>query len=73
MIDIGVPRRVAALLDTDRAASVITEALAGAGITVGGDAPWDIQIHDERTYATAPSASVRPSSKAGGTARPSTR
>jgi cyclopropane-fatty-acyl-phospholipid synthase len=47
---IGVPRKVAALLDADRAAAVITETLAGAGITVGGDAPWDIQIRDERTF-----------------------
>ena len=31
--------------------SVMRELLAGAGITVGGDAPWDIQIHDERVYA----------------------
>jgi cyclopropane-fatty-acyl-phospholipid synthase len=48
---IGVPRKVAALLDADRAAAVIAETLAGAGITVGGDAPWDIQIRDARTYA----------------------
>ena len=27
------------------------DALAGAGVTVGGDAPWDIQIHDPRVYA----------------------
>jgi cyclopropane-fatty-acyl-phospholipid synthase len=51
MIGISVPRKVAALLDGDRAASIIAEALAGAGITVGGDAPWDIQIRDQRTFA----------------------
>jgi cyclopropane-fatty-acyl-phospholipid synthase len=48
---IGVPDKVAGLLDTDRAAAIIAEALAGAGITVGGDAPWDIQIRDPRTYS----------------------
>jgi cyclopropane-fatty-acyl-phospholipid synthase len=48
---IGVPRKMAALLDADRAAAVIAETLGGAGITVGGDAPWDIQIRDARTYA----------------------
>src|SRR5205814_7754519 len=26
------------------------EALAGAGITIGGDAPWDLQVHDSRVY-----------------------
>jgi cyclopropane-fatty-acyl-phospholipid synthase len=29
---------------------VIRVALAGAGITVGGDAPWDLQVHDPRVY-----------------------
>jgi cyclopropane-fatty-acyl-phospholipid synthase len=32
------------------AAEVVREALAGAGVTVGGDAPWDIQVHDPRVY-----------------------
>ena len=27
--------------------------LQRAGITIGGDAPWDIQIHDERVYVRA--------------------
>jgi len=47
MIDFA--RKLASTLDRN-AADVIREALAGAGITVGGDAPWDIQIHDTRTY-----------------------
>ena len=51
MMGLGVPRKVAALLDADRAAADVTDALAGAGITVGGDAPWDIQIRDPRTFA----------------------
>jgi cyclopropane-fatty-acyl-phospholipid synthase len=47
MIDFA--RQLAATLDRN-AAEVIREALAGAGITVGGDAPWDIQVKDSRTY-----------------------
>ena len=47
MIDFA--RQLAARLDRN-AAEVIREALAGAGITVGGDAPWDIQVKDSRTY-----------------------
>ena len=43
MMGLGVPRKVAALLDADRAAADVTDALAGAGITVGGDAPWDVR------------------------------
>ena len=47
MIDFA--RKLACTLDRN-AADVIREALAGAGITVNGDAPWDIQIHDTRAY-----------------------
>lgn len=47
---IGIPRKRASLLDNRRAADIIGEILAGAGITVGGDAPWDIQVHDPRMY-----------------------
>jgi cyclopropane-fatty-acyl-phospholipid synthase len=32
------------------AADVVTRALAGAGITVGGDAPWDVRVTDPRVY-----------------------
>jgi cyclopropane-fatty-acyl-phospholipid synthase len=38
-------------LDDRRAAEVMRELLGRAGVTVGGDKPWDIQIHDERVYA----------------------
>ncbi len=31
--------------------SRVTSLLADCGIEVGGDAPWDIQIHDEDFYA----------------------
>jgi len=47
MIDFA--RKLASTLDRN-AADVIREALAGAGIAIGGDAPWDIQVHDTRTY-----------------------
>lgn len=29
---------------------VLTDLLAGAGVAINGDAPWDIQIHDEQVY-----------------------
>jgi cyclopropane-fatty-acyl-phospholipid synthase len=29
----------------------VRDLLARAGVTIGGDRPWDIQIHDERFYA----------------------
>ena len=37
-------------LDDRRAAELMRELLGRAGVTVGGEAPWDIQIHDERVY-----------------------
>jgi len=37
-------------MDERRAADVITEALTGAGITIGGDAPWDVKITDDRLF-----------------------
>src|SRR5436305_470186 len=47
MIDFA--RKLASTLDRN-AADVVREALAGAGITIGGDAPWDLQVHDSRVY-----------------------
>jgi cyclopropane-fatty-acyl-phospholipid synthase len=47
---IGIPRQLAGVLDSRRAAEIIRGVLAGAGITVGGDAPWDIRVHDPRLY-----------------------
>jgi cyclopropane-fatty-acyl-phospholipid synthase len=37
-------------LDERRAGSMMRDLLASAGVTVGGDAPWDIQVHDERLW-----------------------
>ena len=39
--------------DDRRAAEVLRDLLDRAGITIGGDAPWDIQVHDERVYPRA--------------------
>jgi cyclopropane-fatty-acyl-phospholipid synthase len=36
--------------DTKRANELVREALANAGIVVGGSDPWDIVVHDERLY-----------------------
>jgi len=44
-------RKLLSTFDDRRAADTMREVLSSAGITVGGDAPWDIQIHDARVYA----------------------
>ena len=38
-------------LDPRRAQEVCRDLLSAAGITVGGNQPWDIQIHDERVWS----------------------
>jgi cyclopropane-fatty-acyl-phospholipid synthase len=43
-------RNLLSAFDDRRAPEIVREALAGAGITVGGDAPWDVRIHDPRVY-----------------------
>jgi len=47
MIDLA--RKLTSTLDRN-ADDVIREALARAGVTVGGDAPWDIQVRDSRVF-----------------------
>ncbi len=47
---IKVARNLVTALDDRRAAEIIRDALATAGITVGGDAPWDMRINDARLY-----------------------
>jgi len=37
-------------LDPRRAADVCRDMLTNAGVTIGGDQPWDVQIHDERIW-----------------------
>ena len=38
-------------LDPRRAQDVCRDLLASAGVTVGGDQPWDVQVHDDRTWS----------------------
>jgi cyclopropane-fatty-acyl-phospholipid synthase len=44
-------KRLLSAFDERRAAETMRGILGQAGIVVGGDAPWDIQVHDERLYA----------------------
>ena len=46
----GTARRLWSSLDPRHAAELCRELLDSAGVTVGGDRPWDIQIHDDRFY-----------------------
>ena len=46
-------RMLLSAFDDRRAAEVLRDLLDRAGITIGGDAPWDIQVHDERVYPRA--------------------
>ncbi len=50
---IQVAQRLLSVFDDRRAAETMRELLQRAGITIGGDAPWDIQVHDERVYVRA--------------------
>ncbi|HWO19177.1 MAG TPA: cyclopropane fatty acyl phospholipid synthase [Kofleriaceae bacterium] len=44
-------RKLFSSLDPGRARDVCAELLAGAGITINGSDPWDVQIHDERVWS----------------------
>jgi cyclopropane-fatty-acyl-phospholipid synthase len=44
-------RKLLSALDDGRAAELCKELLARAGVTVGGDAPWDLTVHDDRLWA----------------------
>ena len=46
-------RRLLSVLDDRRSAETMVELLKRADITVGGDAHWDIQVHDDRVYTRA--------------------
>jgi len=43
-------KKLLSVLDDRKAAELCRDALARAGITVGGDAPWDMKVHDERLW-----------------------
>jgi cyclopropane-fatty-acyl-phospholipid synthase len=50
---IETARRLLSVFDDRRAAETMRDLLQRAGITIGGEAPWDIHIHDERVYLRA--------------------
>ncbi|MCA9676136.1 MAG: cyclopropane fatty acyl phospholipid synthase [Myxococcales bacterium] len=43
-------RKLLSVLDDRTAHDLWTGMLADAGVTVGGDAPWDLTIHDDRLF-----------------------
>ncbi len=47
----GAVQTLRSLIAGRDAAEIVRELFAGAGVTIGGSAPWDPQVHDERTYA----------------------
>ncbi|HEY5090053.1 MAG TPA: cyclopropane fatty acyl phospholipid synthase [Polyangia bacterium] len=47
----SVAQKLRAVLEGRPAADLVRELFAGAGVTVGGNDPWDPQVHDERLYA----------------------
>ena len=42
--------KILSVFDERRASDTVKELLASAGVIVGGDAPWDIRVHDNRFY-----------------------
>jgi cyclopropane-fatty-acyl-phospholipid synthase len=44
-------QKLISVLDERKASHLVRDLLDGAGVTVNGDAPWDIQVHDERLYS----------------------
>lgn len=43
-------QKLISALDDRRAHTLLAELLAGAGVTIGGPEPWDLQVHDDRLY-----------------------
>jgi cyclopropane-fatty-acyl-phospholipid synthase len=43
-------RAASRFLSPRRGAELCRDLLASAGVTIGGDQPWDIQLHDDRFY-----------------------
>ena len=43
--------KLLSVFDRRDPAEIMRELLASAGVTIGGSAPWDVQIHDQRTFA----------------------
>ena len=51
MVHSSPARKLFSAFDDKRAAELCRELLATADVVVGGDRPWDIQVHDERMWA----------------------
>jgi cyclopropane-fatty-acyl-phospholipid synthase len=47
----GVAHKLLSSFDPRRARELAVDLLARGGITVGGDRPWDLQVHDERLWS----------------------
>jgi cyclopropane-fatty-acyl-phospholipid synthase len=47
---INIAQRLVSAMDDRRAGELMREMLERAGVTVGGDAPWDVRINDPRVY-----------------------
>jgi cyclopropane-fatty-acyl-phospholipid synthase len=47
----GFAQKLWSAFDEKQAGVLLKEILASAGITVGGDAPWDVRVNDERAYS----------------------
>jgi cyclopropane-fatty-acyl-phospholipid synthase len=43
-------QKLLSTLDPRRTSDAFRELLASAGITIGGNQPWDLQVHDERVW-----------------------
>jgi cyclopropane-fatty-acyl-phospholipid synthase len=50
MMAASATQKLISSLDPKRAGELCRELLAKAGVTVGGSAPWDLQVHDERVW-----------------------
>jgi cyclopropane-fatty-acyl-phospholipid synthase len=48
---VSATQKLLSTLDPRRTADAFRDLLASAGVTIGGDQPWDLQVHDERVWA----------------------
>jgi len=44
-------QKLLATLDDRRAGDLFHDVLTAAGVEINGDAPWDLQVHDDRLYS----------------------
>jgi len=50
MVMVSPARKLLSVLDDKRAAELCRDLLARADVIVGGDRPWDMQVHDEKLW-----------------------